>query len=233
MRMSRLLITLPLIAASTLTLGPRAVWAAVAPVEALELLTKSKVSDQKCNILRAGERDELSGYAARAEVAVSQTVPLSDVQDAVANGRMLGGHAACDAATAREISETLAAARRAMAAVNKEQTRRNKAREMPIPGRSLASADSAPVPVRRRGGDLETYGREAMAYYVERRCTYLAGHNTRDFYNRIVRRHQAALGTYGGAAVSAVVRRAEANAAEVSCGQGRELVAGAYSEIRR
>lgn len=229
MRLSRFLITLPLIAAPVLALVPRAGLAAMEPIEALQQLAKSKAADVKCNVLGNAERDELSFYLARAEVAVTRTMPVSDVQGSLASGRITGANAACDTDGRREIAATLAAARRAMAAA---ETPRAAKRPPRMASKSiLAGTQSLAFAAPR--DDLGRYGRQAMAYYLERRCTHLSGFKTRDFYNRIIARHQAAVRAYGRPAVTAELRRAESEAAQIRCGEGRSTVAAGYSDIRR
>ena len=231
MRLSRLLISLPLIAAPAIALMPHPGSAAMQPIEALEQLAKSRTAEARCRTLDQRERDELAGYLARAEVAVTRTAPLSDVQGSLTAGRMAGEAVPCSDAVRNEITATLAAARRAMAAVEARPATRIFEPKAAGTARNLGNTSAQGSTMPR--DNLARYGRQAKAYYVERRCTHLSGHKTRNFYDLIVRRHQAAVQAYGGPAVGIVLRRAEAEAADIRCAGSRSLVAAAYSDIRR
>lgn len=76
-KFSQFLITLPILALPLASLGVKPALAETVGLErALELLAKSVVVDNRCNVLTVSERDELSNYVARAEVAAAEKPPL-------------------------------------------------------------------------------------------------------------------------------------------------------------
>ena len=69
LKFSQFLITLPLLALPLAALAPKPALAETVGFErALELLAKSVVVDNKCNVLTVSERDELSNYSSGTEI---------------------------------------------------------------------------------------------------------------------------------------------------------------------
>ncbi|WP_119391560.1 hypothetical protein [Taklimakanibacter lacteus] len=232
LRLTKFFITLPLLSLPlwTVSSGPHA-GEVMGQMDALRLLAKSRAADSKCKVLPASDADELNSYLARAEVAAAARHSVSEIQSTISVGRTLGSSSTCSPATASEIGATLAAARQAMAAVR--QTRTN-----------VVADDDVPQPVERRNirqpeppprrVSLAGYGRQAFAYYVERRCEYLSRRDIRAFWVAIVRRHKAALAAFGGPAVANTLRRARNQAEARSCdASSRQLVRAEYFNIAR
>ncbi|MGE0239626.1 MAG: hypothetical protein AB7S59_12980 [Parvibaculaceae bacterium] len=233
LRLSKILIALPLVALPLSGLAERAgAEAMMTQLDALRLLAKSRAADGKCKILPTAEADELNGYLARAEIAAASRHSVSEAQSTIALGKALGDTVSCTAATSGEVGATLAAARQAMAAV--KQPRRAEADAETNSGESPAPRPAERAPESRRSASLADYGRQAFAYYVERRCEYLSRRDIRAFWTAIVRQHKAALGAYGGPAVARMLKRVRAQAKEIDCdASGRQLVRSAYTKLAR
>lgn len=238
----RLLITLPVMAAPLIAMPPKpAASQTLGATEAVKLLATAKAADAKCSHLAQADREELSDYLARAEIASVRLASTADVRAAIAAGRSSGENALCGADELAEIDATLGAARQAMAAVRRQEveavrqpegdraTRRRNAARPP----RLMAASAAELRVPGEGG-LGRYANQAMAYYVERRCRHLSRKETQAFWNHIVKRHAAALASNKRGRVAAALRGAEAAADGRACGaETAGLVKSAYAEIQR
>lgn len=226
LRLAKLLITLPVLMLPLWGAGPGAqAQAALTQIDALRQLAKSRAADGKCRILGAAEAEELSGYLARAEIAAASRQSLGEVRSAISLGKTLGGSAACSADTSDEVKATLSAARQAMAATKSG-----------VDEEYVPEAKAAPGPrfltPRPRNASLADYGRQAFAYFVERRCEYLSHRDVRAFWAAVVREHRAALSAYGRSAVLRTVKRAEADAEKMECGaKSRQIVRAEYTRI--
>ncbi|MEQ1524658.1 MAG: hypothetical protein ABL936_25650, partial [Aestuariivirga sp.] len=115
LKFSQFLITLPLLALPLAALAPKPALAETVGFErALELLAKSVVVDNKCNVLTVSERDELSNYVARAEVAAAERTTLVVTRSALSAGQSQGRAETCGEEASQEVKETLTAAREAI-----------------------------------------------------------------------------------------------------------------------
>ena len=81
---------------------------------ALELLAKSVVVDNKCNVLTLSERDELSNYVAKAEVAAAEKTTVAVTRSALSAGQSQGRAETCGEEASQEVKATLTAARDAI-----------------------------------------------------------------------------------------------------------------------
>lgn len=231
LRLAKFLITLPVLALPLWGAAPvlRA-QEVITQIDALRLIAKSRAADGKCRVLAPGEAEELSGYLARAEIAATGRQSVGEVRSAISLGKTLGGSAACTATTSDEIKATLEAARQAMAAAVTPSLRVAEEgdvarQETVVPERTIRAP-------RLRHSSLAGYGRQAFAYFVERRCEYLSHRDARAFWAAVVREHRAALSAYGRRAVVRTVKQAEAEAIRVECGaKGRQLVRAEYTKI--
>lgn len=219
LKFSQFLITLPLLALPLAALAPKPALAETVGFErALELLAKSVVVDNKCNVLTVSERDELSNYVAKAEVAAAEKTTVDVTRSALSAGQSQGRAATCGEVASQEVRETLTAARDAINAA--EQNNSSAA--------DPALAVAAPAP---RGG-LSVYGRIIETYYLERRCTFLSRRKMNSFYKAVVRSHQAAISEFGKSAVSKVMKSAEARSNYQNCnGVGEARVNAGLAEV--
>lgn len=232
LRFAKYFITLPVLALPLFGAAPELRAETVTQMDALRLLAKSRAADSRCKVLGAGEADELNGYLARAEIATASRHSVSEAQSTIALGKALGDTASCTAATSQEVGTTLAAARQAMAAVSQPRLVEEDEEAEPVErpaARRKTLKPRAPYRVT-----LASYGRRALAYYVERRCEYLSRRDIRAFWVAIMREHKAALSAYGGRAVAGTLRRARAQAEDIGCdAAGRQLVRAEYTKLAR
>jgi hypothetical protein len=197
-------------------------------IDALRQLAKSRAADSKCRILSAPEAEELSGYLARAEIAAASRQSVGEVRSAISLGKTLGGSSACSANTSDEVKATLDAARQVVAIAKPS----DEAEEDLIVEAPVATGGRQILAPRPRNASLADYGRQAFAYFVERRCEYLPHRDVRAFWAAVVREHRAALSVYGRRAVVRTVRRAEAEADRMECGaRSRQIVRAEYTKL--
>ena len=219
LKLSQFLITLPLLALPLAAISAKPVLAETVGLErALELLAKSVVVDNKCNVLTVSERDELSNYVAKAEVAAAEKTTVDVTRSALSAGQSQGRAETCGEEASQEVKETLTAAREAINAAEQDNS------PAAEPTRTVAT----PAP---RGG-LSVYGRIIETYYLERRCTFLSRRKMSSFYNAVVRSHRAAISEFGKSAVSKIMKSAEARSNYQRCnGVGEARVKAGYAEV--
>lgn len=215
LKFSQFLITLPILALPLASLGAKPALAEAVGLErALELLAKSVVVDKRCNVLTVSERDELSNYVAKAEVAAAEKTTVAVTRSALSAGQGQGRAETCGEEASQEVKATLTAARDAI----------NAAEEDDEPVRTVAT----PAP---RGG-LSVYGRIIETYYLERRCAFLSRRKMNSFYKAVVRSHRAAISEFGKSAVSKIMKSAEARSNYQRCnGAGEARVKAGFAEV--
>lgn len=219
LKFSQFLITLPLLALPLAALAPKPALAETVGFQrALELLAKSVVVDNKCNVLTVSERDELSNYVAKAEVAAAERTTVNVTRSALSAGQSQGRAEACGEEASQEVKETLTAARDAINAAEQDHGPASE------PARNVAT----PAP---RGG-LSVYGRIIETYYLERRCTFLSRRKMNSFYKAVVRSHHTAISEFGRSAVSKIMKSAEARSNYQRCnGAGEARVKAGFAEV--
>jgi hypothetical protein len=234
LRVTKLIITLPLLTLPLCALAPTAEAEDVTQLDALRLLAQSQATHGKCTILSAGDADELNSYLARAEIAAANRHSVSEVRSTISLGKTLGKTASCSDRTTAEVGAVLSAARQAMAAAARPQQGVDED-TAEIRNENPVTRPRERKPERQRRLTLAAYGRQAFAYYVERRCGYLSRRDIRAFWTEIVREHKAALSAFGGAAVARTLHRARAEAGGMSCAaaDSRQLVRSAYVNLAR
>ena len=218
-KFSQFLITLPILALPLAAIGAKPALAETVGLErALELLAKSVVVDNKCNVLTVFERDELSNYVAKAEVAAAEKTTVAVTRSALSAGQSQGRAETCGAEASQEVKETLTAAREAI----------NSAEQ----GESSAAEPTRPVAMPAPRGGLSIYGRIIETYYLERRCTFLSRRKMNSFYKAVVRSHRTAISEFGKSAVSKIMKSAEARSNYQSCnGVGEAGVKAGFAEV--
>jgi hypothetical protein len=219
LKFSQFLITLPLFALPLATLASKPALAETVGFErALELLAKSVVVDSKCNVLTVSEREELSTYVAKAEVAAAEKTTVDVTRSALSAGQSQGRAETCGAEARQEVKATLIAARDAINSADQDDGSASE------PIRTVAM----PAP---RGG-LSAYGRIIETYYLERRCAFLSRRKMNSFYRAVVRSHQAVISEFGRSAVSKIMKSAEARSNYQSCnGVGEARVKAGFAEV--
>lgn len=211
----------------------------VSPMHAVELLAQSKAADSKCRFLDDGDHQELADFAARGEIAAAQREGAQAATQAVRSGRSRGEAVLCGADARAEVEGTLRAARQAVASadlrpsIQPDIALEKKPEPIVVAAVSRPKNTSTPT-FTTREDRLGGYGKQAMAYYVERRCMHLSRGETNDFWQLIVARHKIALARYGAGAVKAALRQAEAAASDKPCNsQSAALVKNSYAALSR
>ena len=220
LKFSQFLITLPILALPLTALATKPALAETVGIErALELLAKSAVVDNKCNVLTVSERDELSTYVAKAEVAAAEKTTLDVTRSALSAGKKQGQAATCGTEASYEVKQTLVAAREAI----------NAAPEESEPSEAVAAV-RAPAPAAKNS--LSAFEEVIEVYFLERRCTYLSRRKINLFYKAVVRNHGAAVSEFGKPAVSKVMKAAEARSNYQSCnGVGKARVKAGFAQV--
>jgi hypothetical protein len=218
-KFSQFLITLPLLALPFAALDAKPALAETVGFErALELLAKSVVVDNKCNVLTVSERDKLSTYVAKAEVAAAERTTLDVTRSALSAGQNQGRAETCGEEASQEVKETLTAARDAINSAEED---------------NYAVAEPAlAVPTPAPRSSLSVYGRIIETYYLERRCAFLSKRKMNSFYKAVVKGHRAVISEFSKSAVSKVMKSAEARSNYQSCnGVGEARVKAGFAEV--
>ena len=219
LKFSQFLITLPILALPLATLATKPAFAETVGIErALELLAKSAVVDNRCNVLTMSERDELSTYVAKAEVAAAGKTTLGVTRSALSSGKKQGQAATCGTEASGEVRQTLVAAREAINAAAQEES----AQPEPV----------AALPAPAVKSSLSAFGQVIEVYFLERRCTYLSKRKINSFYKAVVRNHDVVVSEFGKPAVSKIMKAAEARSNYQSCdGVGKARVKAGFAQI--
>ena len=234
-----LLISLPLFALPLVSSAQLAHAQDFSPAQATEQLARASAVDGKCRYLTDADREELADYVAKAEVVVARADGVETASSAVRTGKLAGEQGNCAPESEQLVKETLDAGGRAMQAAMaqapakqaKRQENRNQAQILGAMGddqQTQSLTDPA-----RSGNSLARYRNEATAYYLELRCRSLSNRQGRDFWKRIVARHEAMITAYGPASVVRARVEAERLAQRRSCeGNSGSFIASAYSNMR-
>jgi hypothetical protein len=226
-RFQRLLITLPLLALPLVAHAVTGAHAASgAAEEAVRILSRAKAADGRCKLLSASERAELSGYAARAEVAAVSQSGAKAARKAAGEGVAQGASGGCGDDVKADVRDTLQAAREAMAAARTETAD-------PAPTKRKLTDSTERKPVRTRNPKvLDRYASAVQAYYLERQCKSLSKSEQGRFWKGIVRLHKDAVMANGAGAVKPVMRQAERRAVGSGCGAtALARIRAGYEEI--
>ncbi|MGH6853890.1 MAG: hypothetical protein ACREDX_00315 [Aestuariivirga sp.] len=213
LRLQKLLITVPIL---FLPLGAAAVKPAlaseIAAEQAVQILTRARVADTLCIFLSTSLHEELSRYAARAEIAAAHQTSVDTARNAIAAGEAEGQAAPCSEATRTDVGDTLSAARDAVKAADSgrgiKQMALREARRDPQAG----------------VGGLGYYATAVNAYYAERKCRHLSAKQDMRYWKAIGRLHRRTVAQNGAAAVAPVMRGAERSANAQSCGNNTRMI---------
>jgi hypothetical protein len=152
---------------------------------ARELLAKSTVVEKRWHILSPGERDELSGYVARAEVSATDKTALDVTRSSLGARSKACLATACGTLANPEVKETLRASHEAL---------------MALPGIQRVATSTLPAKNQQETAfsyGLESYGRLTQTCFVKRRCSDLNRRQVGLFYRAIIRSHHAAMLQFG------------------------------------
>jgi hypothetical protein len=185
--------------------------------QATEMLKRAEVADSRCHFLTSSLHDELSRYAAKAEIAAASQTSTNAAQIAATAGKVEGNKAPCDEATRMEVGQLLRAAREA---INAGATGQRVARFTP----GAAAVKPKAVAAAAKVAGLGDYGEQVKAYYVERKCRHLSALQDNRYWQAITRIYQATVAQNGVGWVARTQARAEAEANRLHCGGDTLLI---------
>jgi hypothetical protein len=217
-KLSQLLVTLPVLAMPLTAIAVKPVMAAGAAEEAVRILARARTVNEKCGYLSSSERNELSRYEARAEIAAANQSSAKRATSAASAGAAEGRKAGCSSEAEVDVRETLLAAREAVREADRRVAKpayQQEPKPQPAKAARTAEREEAVKPVSR---GLGFYARVVGAYYLERECKSLPGRDAERFWKGIAKVHKETLAQNGKAAVARVMKQAERNARGSSCG---------------
>lgn len=232
-RIATLLVTIPLAVLLPGVAAKPVQAASAAAEEAVRLLSAAQATDRKCGYLNAAERQELSRYTARAEIAAASQASSKSARTAADRGAATGRAASCSSGMEADVRETLVAAREAVAAANAEASEeRIAAGKKPGKAKAAAVAPKSVKPQVPAKGGLRLYARVVKAYYLERECLSLSRSDGSRFWRGVASLHREVLAQNGRTAVARVMAEAERGAAGTSCGANVQAqIERGYREI--
>jgi len=234
-KLLNMLITLPVVILPVAALAAKPAMAEmISPSQALEYMAKSQAASAKCGILTRSEQTELKQYAARAEVAAVQRLGKEATQNTVSSGKAEGKAVSCTGATAAEVYEVLEAARTAVAQADGGRRARPsllpQARSVRLPGSSQAVRIERDEPPPR--GSLGRFQRVAKAYFIEKRCRFLAYSKAQNFWQEVVGSQAEAMASNGRKSVNSTLKQARLSAQSVPCdAKTARLVRSVYATL--
>lgn len=203
----------------------------ISPQKATEMLARSQAINNKCHVLSADERQELSDIVARAEIALAEKVSVMAARTALARGRQSGVATICDEAAAKLVHDILIAAKSA-SALDRVDDRTVVPVVKPEPKTIVALAEPEMLAnepateimqkakaaqkvqsVKATGG----YAALAENYYRELRCKRLSFNSVNAMYKRVLAAHKAAVAAKGRPAVRLMLQSAKSRSANSSC----------------
>lgn len=212
LRISRLLMTLPVLALPLAAMAAKPAHAALSAEQGLTILAKAQVADGRCNVLSKAEHRELSTYRSRAEIASAGLISAKKAAAAIAKGKAQGKSAPCNDATRSDIRETLIAARQAVAEADGAMPRPEKPEVIVDPVEKMLPKGKA------KALALPEYRELIMPYFVDLRCKQLGGRKARNYYEAIKGLQAAMIRQHGTPAVASAQSRAQREARGVNCG---------------
>ncbi len=198
----------------------------IAAEQATQLLARSQALEEKCKFLSAAQRDELSAFVAKAEVAMVARSSVKATKTLISVGRAQGNAAACNDVERADIVDIISAAQQATS--RKIQMVQTTAPTKPI---ALATKIEKPKPlfsvfkkpiVETKSEPVQSglgqYAQLTQRYYLARRCNSMSNAAINSLYKNVVSTHRNVVATFGVPAVRSVMQQSEhqANAAHCS-----------------
>lgn len=212
----RLMLIVPLLA---LPAAP-GLAAELSAAEGLEILAMAKTADSRCKVLSRSEHAELASYESRAEMAALTLLDRGTRSKAIAAGKARGRSVTCSASLARDIRDTLGAAREAVAQADRSQPQAEPRRAAVAPPQGQA----APL-------SLAAYGTVIRPYYADLRCRSLGKAEAARYWRAIVRLQRGMVAKFGASAVAAAQARARGAAQRLGCQEVATAAAAGIAQI--
>ena len=204
--------------------------AAVGAEEATRLLARSQALEAKCKFLTSSQHDELSGFVAKAEIAMVAKSSTANAKSIIASGRAIGRSAVCNNQEHADIIDILSAAHQATSGkvqiiaaptpqpVEKKPVAIVAQAERPLFVRPLEIAPKPTVEPFPTTDALNHYAALTQHYYLVRRCHTMSLAPIASLYKDVVSSHHTAVASYGVPAVRAIMKQSESKAKASSCG---------------
>ena len=197
----------------------------IAAEQATQLLARSQSLEEKCKFLSAAQRDELSAFVAKAEVAMVARSSVKATKALINVGRAQGKAAACNDTERADIIDIISAAQQATS--RKIQMVQTTAPAKPI---ALATKIEKPKPlfsvikkpiVETKSepikSGLDQYAQLTQRYYLARRCNSMSYGSINSLYKNVVSTHRSVVASFGVPAVRAVMQQSEHKASATHC----------------
>lgn len=197
----------------------------IAAEQATQLLARSQSLEEKCKFLSAAQRDELSAFVAKAEVAMVARSSVKATKALINVGRAQGKAAACNDAERADIVDIISAAQQAT-------SRKIQTVQAPIPNKPVVVAtqiekskplfsvfkkpivETQPEPIK---SGLGQYAQLTQRYYLARRCNSMSYGSINSLYKNVVSTHRLVVASFGVPAVRAIMQQSEHQANATHC----------------
>jgi hypothetical protein len=198
----------------------------IAAEQATQLLARSQALEEKCKFLTGAQRDELSAFVAKAEVAMVAKSSVQATKSIISVGRTQGKAAACTDAERADIVDIISAAQQAT-------SRKIQVVQAPVPNKPVLVATKIEKPKAAisisKKPDIEVksapiksglgqYAQLTQRYYLARRCNSMSNGSINSLYKNVVSTHRNVVASFGVPAVRAVMQQSENQANASHCG---------------
>jgi hypothetical protein len=198
----------------------------IAAEQATQLLARSQSLEEKCKFLLPAQRDELSAFVAKAEVAMVARSSVKATKALINVGRAQGKAAACNDAERADVVDIISAAQQAT-------SRKIQMVQTTVPSKPITLAttiektkplfsvfkkpivETKPEPIK---SGLGQYAQLTQRYYLARRCNSMSYGSINSLYKNVVSTHRLVVASFGVPAVRAVMQQSEHQANTTHCG---------------
>jgi hypothetical protein len=197
----------------------------VAAEQATQLLARSQALEEKCKFLTMAQRDELSAFVAKAEVAMVAKSSVKSTKSLINNGRAQAKTATCTDAERADIVDIISAAQQATSrkaqmvqtpVANKPVALATQV-ERPKPLNSIFKKPIVEVKPEPIKSGLGQYAQLTKRYYLARRCNSMSNSSINSLYKNVVSTHRTVVASFGVPAVRAVMQQSEQHANAQHC----------------
>ena len=218
---------LPLLLLTTMTIAMPILASAepIAAEQATQLLARSQAIEERCKFLTSVQRDELSAFVAKAELAMVARSSVNSAKALISSGRAQAVGALCNNAEHAEIVDIISAAQQATshqvqtAALQTPTTQAVAATQIekskPVISILKNPVDVKLAPVK---SGLGQYAQLTQRYYLARRCNSMSFSSINSLYRTVVSTHRNVVASFGVPAVRAVMQQSEHQASAAHCG---------------
>ena len=196
----------------------------IAAEQATELLARSQALEEKCKFLTAAQREELSAFVAKAEVAMVAKSSANSTKSLITIGRAQGKSATCTDAERADLIDIISAAQQATSrkievvqasVANKPNVMATQIeKSKPTISVFKKPIDVKPEPIKT---DFGQYAQLTQRYYLARRCNSMSYGAITGLYKNVVSTHRNVVANFGVPAVRNVMKQSEHKANAAIC----------------